>query len=168
MELHPKKQLTQNEIADTFVKVLTDTYKLKQLLLSQLPGMTYKSQESRLKMLIISARSSLDIQILRLNLAMRQLNRTCFKEESLTKKGLNIKKYLSQDIDSLSLYNDAELILNLMLIVGIEVNSFRLLVVLSQHLYPKSVNSLMKLNLGEAIKYEKSLVAIYKSYLIEN
>jgi hypothetical protein len=149
MELHPKKQLTQNEIADTFVKVLTDTYKLKQLLLSQLPGMTYKSQESRLKMLIISARSSLDIQILRLNLAMRQLNRTCFKEESLTKKGLNIKKYLSQDIDSLSLYNDAELIL-------------------SQHLYPKSINSLMKLNLGEAIKYEKSLVAIYKSYLIEN
>jgi hypothetical protein len=99
---------------------------------------------------------------------MRQLNRTCFKEESLTKKGLNIKKYLSQDIDSLSLYNDAELILNLMLIVGIEVNSFRLLVVLSQHLYPKSVNSLMKLNLGEAVKYEKSLVAIYKSYLIED
>jgi ferritin-like metal-binding protein YciE len=168
MELHPKKQLTQNEIADTFVKVLTDTYKLKQLLLSQLPGMTYKSQESRLKMLIISARSSLDIQILRLNLAMRQLNRTLFKEESLTRKGLNIKKYLSQDIDSLSLYNDAELILNLMLIVGIEVNSFRLLVVLSQHLYPKSVNSLMKLNLVEAVKYEKSLVAIYKSYLIED
>jgi len=168
MELHHQKQLTQNEIADTFVKVLTDTYNLKQILLSLLPEMTYKSQESRLKMLIISGGSSLDRQILRLNIAMRQLNRTCFKEESLIKKGLNIKKYLSQDVDSLSLSNDAEVILNLMLIVGIEVNSFRLLVVLSQHLYPKSVNSLMKLNLGEAIKYEKSLVAIYKSYLIEN
>jgi ferritin-like metal-binding protein YciE len=165
MASHLPKQLTQSEITDTFVKVLTDTYKLKKLMLDQLPYMTYKTKEVRLKMLIISSGASLETQMLRLNLAMRQLNKSCAEDESLSNEGLDFKKYLAQNVDSISLYNDAKLMHNLMVIVGVEVNSFRLLVVLSKHLYPRNVNRLMKLNLGEAIKYEKRLVATYNTYL---
>jgi hypothetical protein len=47
----------------------------------------------------------------------------------------------------------------------IEINSFRLLELLSKHVYPKSVQTLMRLNVKEAAKFEKMLMTTYHTYL---
>jgi ferritin-like metal-binding protein YciE len=158
------KDLTQDEIIETFVKVLSDTYVLKRFLLGKLPEMTYRCKKMGLKMLIIRSGDSLNTQLLRLDMAVNFLNRTRL-ESTLASDDLNCEKYLFKDINRSSLYNDAKLLNHLMVIVGIEINSFRLLELLSRHIYPKSVHVLMRLNLKDATKFEKMLIATYHTYL---
>lgn len=157
-------QLTQAEITDTFVKVLSDTYGLKKFLLSQLPNMTYKVKNLHLKMLIIHSGTLLNTQMLRMDSALKQLNTALLPDDSLPADGINFEKYLLKDIYEASIYNDVKFLNHIMLIVGIEVNSFRLLHVLSKRL-AKSINELMRFNLSEATKYQKQLLDTYNSYV---
>jgi hypothetical protein len=166
MGLHAHaNQLTQDEVVETFVKVLSDTHGLKLFLLSELPNMTYKSNDGHLRMLLIHAGSSLNTQIFRLDTAMRQLKRDLLKGESLVEDGLDFTRYLLKNEDNASIYNDVKLLNHLMLIVGIEVNAFRLLSVLSKRLVPKHINQLMKLNLSDALEYQTKLLVTYNSYV---
>jgi len=158
-------QLSQSEITDIFVKVLSDTYSLKKFLLSQLPKMTYKSKDMHLKMLIVNSGSYLNSEMLRMEIAMKQLNKVLTNDLSIVGDGLDFEKYLLKDIDQASIYNDVKLLNHLMLLVGIEINSFRLMAVLSKHLKPKTINELMNLNLSGAIKYQKMLLDTYNSYI---
>jgi ferritin-like metal-binding protein YciE len=165
MEPHAQtKDLTQNEVIETFIKVLSDTYVLKKFLLTQLPELIYRSKKRELKMLIVHAGDSLHTELLRLDMAMKLLHRPRL-ESTLSSDGLNCEKFLFKDIRKPSLYNDSKLLNHLMVIAGIEINSFRLLELLSRHLYPKSVQALMKLNLKDAAKFEKMLMATYHTYL---
>ncbi|RYY37717.1 MAG: hypothetical protein EOP46_01645 [Sphingobacteriaceae bacterium] len=160
-----KNQLSRSEISETFVKVLSETYMLKKFMLSQLPEMTYKSQQPRLKMMIVDLGCSLTTEMLRMEIAMKQLKVTYLLNDSVVAEGLNVKTYLLHDITSVSLYNDAKLLHHLMLILGIEANSFRLLTVLSKQLYPRSVHKLMKMNLEDATRSERKLLTTYNTYL---
>jgi ferritin-like metal-binding protein YciE len=165
MESHVQtKDLTENEVIVTFVKVLSDIYALKKFLLIQLPEMIYLSKKRELKMLIVHAGDSLNTELLRLDIALKLLHRTRM-ESTLASDGLNCEKFLFQDIRKPSLYNDAKLLNHLMVIAGIEINSFRLLELLSRHIYPKSVQKLIRHNLKDSIKFEKMLMATYHTYL---
>ncbi|MBL4678128.1 MAG: hypothetical protein JKY70_18265 [Mucilaginibacter sp.] len=159
------QQISKKEILDSFIKVITDTRVLKKYLLNQLPILSNASLSADLKMLIVFGGVSLQNQIMRMDMAMQQLNTEYLPGESLRTDGLDVSKYLWKDFDEASSFNDIKLIQHLMLIVGIEVNSFRLLESLSRSIYPKTVNKLMKANLSEALINERSLLKTYQTYL---
>jgi hypothetical protein len=159
------KQLNHGEVVDIFLKVLSDTYMLKKYMLSQLPAITLKTQRLGLKILIVNSGCSLETQILRMDVAYKYIQKSNPNYGALPQEGLNYEKFLFNGLSSVSLYDDAKLINHLVLIGGIQVGSFRLLEMLSKSLSPKRINRLMKLNLGDALKFERHLVDTYSTYV---
>ncbi|MBL4675566.1 MAG: hypothetical protein JKY70_05080 [Mucilaginibacter sp.] len=157
--------LTKVDILDSFVKVITDTRVLKKYLLNQLPALSSVTRHADLKMLIVFGGVSLQNQIMRMDIAMHQLGIEYLAGKSLRGDGLDVPKFLWKDIEQNLNANEVILLQRLVLIVGIEVNSFRLLESLSRSIYPKTVNRLMKANLSEALINERSLLKTYHSYL---
>ncbi|MBL4677258.1 MAG: hypothetical protein JKY70_13795 [Mucilaginibacter sp.] len=160
-----QQQLTKEDILESFVKVITDTRVLKKYLLSQLPALSSVTRNADLKMLIVFGGVSLQNQIMRMDMAMQQLNAEYLPGESLRKDGLDVSEYLWKGFEEGSNANEVLLLQRLVLIVGLEVNSFRLLESISRTIYPKTVNRLMKANLSEALVNERSLLKTYHSYL---
>lgn len=161
-----KTKFTTNEKAlNTFVNIITDVYLLKKFMVSQVTGLAACAQKPALKMLLIQSATSLSNQIFRMDMAMQLLNKSLLTNETLRLEGINYQQYLLNCLLSKSLENDTRLINHLLLMVGIEVNCFRLLTLLSRQLYPRMVHHLMKDNLCEAVKNEKMLLNIYNTYL---
>ena len=149
-----------------FIKVLSDVYYLKEFMVAQLPEITYRTERIALKLQIVQAGCTLNSQLLRMDMAISLLQTERLLDGALPVDGLNYEHYMYNNIDTVTSYlNDVKLLNHIMLLVGIEVASFRLLDILSRPLRPKSVNVLMRDNLKEAIKNQNELIRVYHTYL---